>query len=89
MQVNNIQSTTFGCVCVKDGGRQFLKDEGVINVNEKISSLENEFKDNKWHLEISKDGYALVSPTTCKTYMGPFSIKRQYSEDSTPGKRTV
>ena len=71
-------SFTFKGVTIQDGGLDYLKtQEGEVAVT-KAQDAQKLFENSKWKLNISKDGYALKSPSTCKTYSGPFTVKKQF-----------
>ena len=54
--------------------RMFEK-EGAYAIS-RLEFLKDKFSKYKWCLNIDSDNYSLTSPTTKKTYKGPFTIKR-------------
>ena len=78
MLVNNYQTNnnySFSGIKVKDGGFDLLKKEGNYALL-KVEEAQDKFGKYNWHLNIDSENYSLTSPTTKKTYFGPFTIKR-------------
>jgi hypothetical protein len=71
---------SFQCIRIKDGGIHLLKKEGTYALN-KVEQAKDEFRKYNWHLNIDSENYSLTSPTTKKTYFGPFSIKRHIKKN--------
>lgn len=67
-------------ITVKEGGVELLKKEGAYAIS-KIEKAKDEFKKYNWHLNIDSENYSLTSPTTKKTYFGPFSVKRHVKKN--------
>ena len=77
MQISKInQSVLFKGIAIDQDGLNYIKNEGGEVAIRKLFVARDEFANSKWELNISKNGYTLKSPTTKKTYAGPFSIKR-------------
>ena len=83
MLVNNYSASnsfSFNGIKVKDGGIDLLKKEGTYALS-KIEEAQDQFRKYNWHLNIDAEKYSLTSPTTKKTYFGPFSIKRHVKKN--------
>jgi hypothetical protein len=83
MLVNNYSANKnlyFSGITVKEGGVELLKKEGAYAIS-KIEKAKDEFKKYNWHLNIDSENYSLTSPTTKKTYFGPFSVKRHVKKN--------
>lgn len=83
MLVNNYSANKnlyFSGITVKEGGFELLKKEGAYAIS-KIEKAKDEFKKYNWHLNIDSENYSLTSPTTKKTYFGPFSVKRHVKKN--------
>ena len=81
----NSKPISFTGINMRSGGREFVEAEGGEEALARLNQAINEFADIKWNLNIGKNGYSLTSPTTFKTYEGPFSIKKH---SKTGGNRT-
>ena len=82
MYINNNynKQPSFKCIKIEKGGIELLKKEGTYAIS-KVEQVKDEFKQYKWHLNINPDSYSLTSPTTKKTYKGPFTIKRRIKKN--------
>ena len=82
MLINNNYSynQSFKGIKVKDGGIELLKKEGSRALIV-VEQAKDECAKYKWHLNINPENYTLTSPSTKKTYNGPFSIKRHVKKN--------
>ena len=82
MNIGKIQPIAFQGVRVFPGGVEYVEkyegDTGIEVLNNAIRDLE----DTKWKLNVSRQGYSLTSPTTNRTYIGPFTVKKNYRADA-------
>lgn len=77
---NNYNQQSFGCIKIEKGGIDMLEKEGMHTIS-KIQQAAYDFSNFKWHLNIRQDSYTLTSPTTKKTYSGPFTVKRHIKKN--------
>ncbi len=78
MSISNIQPISFKGIAIQDGGFDYLREqEGELAVR-KVQDAQKLFEASKWRLNISQDGYTLKSPSTMRTYTGPFTVKRLF-----------
>ena len=83
----NSKPINFTGINMHNGGREFVEAEGGEEALARLNQAINEFSDIKWNLNVGKNGYSLTSPTTLKTYEGPFSIKK-HSKTGVNGTET-
>lgn len=78
MHINNIQPVSFKGIAIQDGGLDYLREqEGELAVR-KAQDAQKLFEASKWRLNISQNGYTFKSPSTLRTYEGPFTVKRLF-----------
>ena len=82
MLINNNYSynQSFNGIKVKDGGIELLKKEGSRALL-LVEQAKDECAKYKWHININPENYTLTSPSTKKTYTGPFSVKRHVKKN--------
>lgn len=83
MLVNNYSANnrcSFNGIKVKDGGIDLLRKEGTYALR-KVEEAQDSFRKYNWHLNIDSEQYSLTSPTTKKTYFGPFTVKRHVKKN--------
>lgn len=76
MQINFYNKTAFSGIRIKEGGAEYVYNEGGTEALSRLNDARFEFKNSKWELLIGKDGYRLKAPNH-KSYTGPFSVKRR------------
>ncbi len=81
MEISNKSNLYFGCLKIKNPEANILKKEGAY-AQRRFEVAKEQFKNFHWHLNAEEEHYSLTSPTTAKTYMGPYSIKRHYKKPS-------
>jgi len=80
MQINKSNQTlNFGCIRLNNGGMERLQKEGLKSL-EIFNEAKQSCETFSWHLDINSDGYQLYNPTTKQAYIGPFSVKRNFSK---------
>ncbi len=81
MNISKIQPTSFYGINLLPGGKEYVaKNEGASGVAA-LNTAMKEFGDTGWELNVSEQGYSLKSPTTKRTYTGPFSVRKKYKVD--------
>lgn len=79
MEINNNNNLHFCGLKIKNYDSNILKKEGAYAV-QRFNAACEQFKNFHWHLNVEEDVYSLTSPTTSKTYTGPYGIKRHYKK---------
>ena len=78
---NNLQPKTnniaFKCINIKD--EDVVKKKYGEGLYQELLNARRECAKYHWELNIDKNGCSLSSPTVCKTYTGPFSLKKHKS----------
>ena len=78
MHIQNIQPVSFKGITVQNGGLDFVRQEGGELAVSKLNIAQGQFADSSWNLLVTENGYNLTSPSTNKTYFGPFSVKKRF-----------
>ena len=72
----NSYSPNFLGIKLTSGGIDYVRNEGGESAVGLLNKAIDTYADSKWRLNIGKEGYSLTSPTTLKTYKGPFTVKK-------------
>lgn len=82
MNINSINTISFKGqhrqqgIVVQNGGMNYIMQEGGESAVARLNLAKEQFSNSQWQLGINENGYSLTSPSTRKTYTGPFSVKK-------------
>ena len=76
MNINHCNQTNFCGIFYNQTGLKYVEKENGTDAIAKLQNAQQKFANSKWTMNINENGYTLVSPSTSKTYTGPFSIRK-------------